>query len=281
MRISPIYNLTETVYKNNRKRIIIFAVVGIFGFFILGCDLVMKKHLGSYIYYVHKIDEEHQLSANFHSDFWVKIKPLELCNFMGEKPVHFPKTKAKLAYDTENIYVIFHVQDQYVIATSDKYQGTPWEDSCVEFFFTPSGNISDGYFNLEMNCVGHFLFQYNNPDSGRTVIDISDCEKIEVVSSLKGATILPEITEPITWTIEYKIPFNVIEKYTKKSVGSIWKVNFYKCADNSSHPHWLTWAPVDHPTPNFHKPDFFGTLLFSDSSVRSMTPSSNCLQKSR
>jgi hypothetical protein len=41
-----------------------------------------------------------------------------------------------------------------------------------------------------------------------------------------------------------------------------WRVNFYKCADRTSHPHWLTWAPVDSPAPNFHLPDAFGIMEF-------------------
>jgi hypothetical protein len=44
--------------------------------------------------------------------------------------------------------------------------------------------------------------------------------------------------------------------------GVRWKANFYKCADKTSHPHWLTWSPVDYPTPKFHLPQFFGTLEF-------------------
>ena len=75
----------------------------------------------------------------------------------------------------------------------------------------------------------------------------------------------PEIKEKITWYIEYKIPFRVISKYfgngDPKS-KTIWKGNFYKCADETSHPHWLTWNKVDYPTPNFHLPQFFGTLIF-------------------
>ena len=34
------------------------------------------------------------------------------------------------------------------------------------------------------------------------------------------------------------------------------------CADRSSHPHWLTWAPVDCPQPDFHRKEFYGTLEF-------------------
>jgi len=41
-----------------------------------------------------------------------------------------------------------------------------------------------------------------------------------------------------------------------------WRVNFYKCADDTSHPHWLTWSPVDLPEPNFHHPQSFGILQF-------------------
>jgi hypothetical protein len=44
--------------------------------------------------------------------------------------------------------------------------------------------------------------------------------------------------------------------------GVRWRANFYKCAEHNSHPHWLMWAPIDFPKPNFHLPEFFGTLEF-------------------
>jgi hypothetical protein len=42
----------------------------------------------------------------------------------------------------------------------------------------------------------------------------------------------------------------------------VWRANFYKCGDQTSHPHWLTWAEVDCPQPNFHLPRFFDRLAF-------------------
>ena len=45
--------------------------------------------------------------------------------------------------------------------------------------------------------------------------------------------------------------------------GVGWRANLYKCADDSSHPHWLTWAHVDNPTPDFHLREFFGILRFA------------------
>jgi hypothetical protein len=38
--------------------------------------------------------------------------------------------------------------------------------------------------------------------------------------------------------------------------------NFYKCGDSLSVPHFLSWQPIDNPTPNFHLEKFFGELDF-------------------
>jgi len=41
--------------------------------------------------------------------------------------------------------------------------------------------------------------------------------------------------------------------------GQTWRANFYKCADDSSHPHWMSWNPVGDPL-SFHRPERFGVL---------------------
>jgi hypothetical protein len=38
------------------------------------------------------------------------------------------------------------------------------------------------------------------------------------------------------------------------------RANFYKCGDLTAHPHFLSWNPIDLPKPDFHRPEFFGTL---------------------
>jgi hypothetical protein len=75
----------------------------------------------------------------------------------------------------------------------------------------------------------------------------------------------PEIQEPVAWSVAYRIPLALLEKYCRviaPAPQAAWRVNFYKCADNTSHPHWLTWSPVALPEPNFHHPRSFGTLQF-------------------
>lgn len=218
-----------------------------------------------YIYHVHRLTESMGINGNWQKAQWKRIRSTKLENYMGSLPDHFPKTKVKLCYDDEYLYVIFRVEDQYVRAVATETHGKVWEDSCVEFFFTPSANVDQGYFNLEMNCKGILLFQYHNRNSEEQgFIDLFDCSQIEIAYSLKKK-VEEEIQDPVTWTLEYRLPFNILEKYMKvdKPVsGTRWRANFYKCADKTSHPHWLSWAPVDYPKPKFHLPEFFGWIKF-------------------
>ena len=40
-----------------------------------------------------------------------------------------------------------------------------------------------------------------------------------------------------------------------------WRGNAFKCADETSHPHWASWAPIGEAL-NFHAPGWFGDLDF-------------------
>lgn len=206
-----------------------------------------------------------RIDADWNKPEWDSIEPLMISNHMGDKPLHSPNVLAKLAWDENAIYVIFKVKDQYVVSVAEKHHDPVYKDSCVEFFFTPCSDITKGYFNLEMNCGGTMLFHYKPlTDSDTIIIPVEECGEIEVAHSIPKI-IYPEISTPITWIVEYRIPLTLLKKYcdiTAPNLQAVWRGNFYKCADDSSHPHWLTWSPVDFPKPNFHLPQYFGRLIF-------------------
>jgi len=196
---------------------------------------------------------------------WKSIPPLTVNHYMGDRPEHQPEVQAKVVYDEEAIYVIFRVKDRYVRCVTEQYQGSVYKDSCIEFFFTPAADISLGYFNLEMNCIGTALFKFHDTLNDSLIeVSESDFDQVEVAHSV-SSPVTDEIQEPTTWTVEYRIPFSILNKYvnlTQPAPGVEWKANFYKIANDSSHPHWLTWSKVDLPKPDFHRPEFFGTLKF-------------------
>ena len=205
------------------------------------------------------------IDADWDKPEWAAAAPLSLEGYMGEEPKHRPHVQAKLAYDRQAVYVIFRVQDRYVRAVAQQYHNNVCRDSCVEFFFTPGTDIGLTYFNVEINCGGTMLLHFNPADGETVPLAPDDCDRIEIAHSLPKI-VDPEIAEPTTWTLEFGLPFRVIRQYcpaaTQPAPGVTWRANLYKCADRTSHPHWLTWSPVDYPTPKFHVPKSFGTLVF-------------------
>jgi hypothetical protein len=101
-----------------------------------------------------------------------------------------------------------------VLARRTKHQQDVWRDSCVEFFFTPGGDPTErGYFNLETNCAGVKLLGAHVAGGKDEKLTAEDFASIVTASSLNGP-IDSEIAEPTTWTLEYKIPLSLLEKFT-------------------------------------------------------------------
>lgn len=222
----------------------------------------MKKE-----YTIKQCSEAIRINADWDKSVWRDVESIAInLPHWPTQSEHFPRVEAKLQYNAENLYVIFRVQDKYVLSRAIETHGEVWKDSCVEFFFSPDPtNQPASYFNFEINCCGVLLAQnHSGPRENSRFLKIEDCRKIQIASSASGP-IHTEIVEPVIWTIEYAFPFEVLLGYTdieKPAPGVIWRGNFYKCADDSSHPHWMAWSPIEQQQPDFHRPEYFGTLKF-------------------
>lgn len=217
------------------------------------------------VYQVTKLKGTLPIDADWNKPQWQHVQPIALNHYMGEVPAFKPHTEVKMMYDTANVYVIFHVKDQYVRSVVQEYNGNVSQDACVEFFFAPDTVLPGHYFNLEVNAGGTpLIFYVTQPWTSYTKLDSLDIMQIEIAHSLPKV-IDPEITVPTDWTIEYRIPLHILEKFANVSrpkPGVTWRANFYKTASKSINPHWITWSPVDYPKPNFHLPQYFGELMF-------------------
>jgi hypothetical protein len=201
------------------------------------------------------------------TDTWREILPLAVNCFRPEGTDHHPRTLCKLLYDDQNLFGIFRVDDQYVRSVHTEFQSDVWKDSCVEMFIQPKD--SPGYFNFEFNCGGTLLASYVT-DPARVngclrefrQLAPEDDRQIRRFTSLTQ-TVDPEIQTPLTWYLEFAIPLGVLEKYSGpsgKAKGQAWQANFYKCGNETSHPHWASWSPLS--ARNFHDPSCFGNLIF-------------------
>lgn len=221
------------------------------------------------VYIVHRAETRPDLSI-WNSATWGRAQTLRLANVFSRSSDHLPDTRVRLLYNDEGIYGIFKVEDRYVRAVNCGNQASVCLDSCVEFFVRPAGGT--GYLNFEMNCGGSLLC-YHVRDYRRTPDGFADFTKLSnaQLDRVKRHACLPvrvepEITEPTTWTMGFFIPAGLFESvYSHMAgmpwTGQSWHANFYKCADQTSHPHWISWRPI--PELNFHRPDCFGELRFA------------------
>jgi len=203
------------------------------------------------------------------SKVWDAAEILQVNHFHPRSSPHRPTTRAKVLHDGERIYVAFHVQDRYVRCVHDQYQSMVSRDSCVEFFLQP--RPGGGYFNFEINCGGTLLL-YFIEDATR--IPGALFRKFEPIPEELGllarisaslpSRVEPELVEPTVWTLFCQVPRALLEAYCGplgEWTGQKWRGNFFKCADQTSHPHWASWAPIGEEL-RFHQPNLFAPILF-------------------
>lgn len=219
-------------------------------------------------YNVKQINTPFQPDSGFDCFPWNQANEDRIGYFHNQSSDHRPEIRFKMLYDTENIFVRFLVCDRYVRSVNIEYQGPVCKDSCVEFFVQPFKD--KGYFNFEINAGGHLLLFYINdhtrlPQGGFAEmirLPFEDAKQIDIWHSLPSK-VDPEITGFCTWGIAYNIPIKLLEKYCGSIgvlKGQCWRGNFFKCGDETSHPHWASWSPISRL--NFHQPADFGDIIF-------------------
>lgn len=219
-------------------------------------------------YTVYRVDSLPPVSAAWDDPAWSSAETLTVARFHPRGSDHRPRTQARLLHDGHAIAVMFHVEDRFVVARNTQYQSPTHKDSCVEFFVKPRADR--GYFNFEFNAIGTLLLWYVEKPRGPggvfgkyTEIPKDAAASIQVHASLEGP-VREERSGPTVWTISYRVPLLLIERYTGLLAplsGQTWRANFYKCADDSTHPHWGYWADIGDRL-DFHQPDRFGEIIF-------------------
>lgn len=166
-----------------------------------------------------------------------------------------PEVRFAIAHDGRALLIRFEVAEDNVRAVTTENNGPVWEDSCVEFFVKEPD--SPYYFNFETNCIGTGLAAKRLSRDAFTHFDAEQMARVGRRSSLPFAPV--DIRERTEWTLELEIPFALITD--QGGVPERLLANFYKCGDKTAVPHFLSWNPVEVPSPDFHRPEFFGELI--------------------
>jgi len=160
------------------------------------------------------------------------------------------RAKMQIAYDDSKLYL-------HMIANEDDIRNELYgnedricDDSCMEIFF----KVDERYFNFEVNFNCKYFVG----------IGKSREDNIRIVDDFKFLNARSSKTSD-GWQIYYEIPYEFINKYAsdfKPVKGYKMKANCYKCGDLCKHEHYITWNKVEWPTPDYHRPEYFGEMVF-------------------
>jgi hypothetical protein len=190
-----------------------------------------------------------------------EVTPFTLDHVNWEKFPYKPEVAVQIAYNSEELFLKYTVCEQAVKAEITQSNGAVWTDSCVEFFISPDAN--DAYYNFEFNAIETALLGYRM--SGQA----SEHATEEVIDSIRRESSLGH--QPFSerkgkeeWTLVVAIPHSALFHHDfRPKPGVKTKANFYKCGDELSVPHFVSWTHINTETPSFHAPRFFGVLEFA------------------
>ncbi len=186
----------------------------------------------------------------------IDFSPIDRVNW-PEYPYR-PKASFRIAHTEDSLLLHFKVYENSVRGRYGIDNQPVWTDSCVEFFSVPAG---DGvYYNIECNCIGTILIGAGAERRNREHAPQEITSLVQRWASL-GKETFETRNEPTDWEVSLIIPYRVFFKHDIASLnGTTVKANFYKCGDELSTPHFLSWNPIETSRPDFHRPDFFGVL---------------------
>lgn len=186
-------------------------------------------------------------------DSWQEVDRFSCANVDSvnwpEQFPYAPQVSFRIAHTKELLLLEFSVSECDPTSVCKTPNGPVWEDSCVEFFVKDPQ--SEYYYNFETNSICTPLVGCRKSRH--------DCVHFtpEQHATIKRSCHLPENGR---WSTRMEIPFASIGL---EQCPKTLRANFYKCGDKTAVAHFLSWSPIDTPTPDFHRPEFFGELLLA------------------
>ncbi len=195
-------------------------------------------------------------------DAWQGVEEIVIKDYLWENNGYRPVVRVKAAWTPGYLAVRFDVAERIVRATYENFQDPVYKDSCVEMFIDVFPETGVGYINFEANALGTMLSAIGAERGKRRRLTAGEIAAVEKATFLK--TPVDGDIGADAWWLEYRVPLALFEAlYGEKVRPGIWASgNFYKCGDDTHFPHYGAWSPVDWPTPDFHRPEFFGRLEF-------------------
>jgi hypothetical protein len=181
-------------------------------------------------------------------------------NVDGSPPAAELATSAKALYDDTFIYFAFESADTNAWSTRDERDEHLWEEEVVEVFIQ-ADPTHPSYIELEVNPLGAmldiFLIDVRKPIPYASWNSSGLRWAVHVDGTADGRP------GDVGWSCEIALPLEdvVTAPHLPPHPGDRWRANLYRVERRPSRAS-LAWSPTF--VGDFHRPERFGDLVFSD-----------------
>jgi predicted esterase len=202
----------------------------------------------------------------------------DFVDIQGEgKPKPRFRTRAKMLWDDEYLYIAAELEEPHVWATLTQHDSVIFLDPDFEVFINPRGD-THAYYEFEMNALNtswDLMLDKPYKDDGRPN-NAWDIPGLKTAVHVNG-TINNSADTDQGWTVEIAFPWKVLAQHARHpgppSEGEQWRIDFsrvewqittnggvYKKLPNTPEDNWI-WSPPG--VVDMHRPEMWGLLQFT------------------
>jgi hypothetical protein len=196
-----------------------------------------------------------------------------------DSPAPPHRTRAKLMWDDTYLYVAAQLEEPDVRASFTTRDTSIWRENAFELFIDPDGDTHN-YYEYQINAretQWDLLLTKPYRDEETPRISAWDIRGLKKAVAVRGTLNDPSDTDE-GWTVELALPWSVLEETAPNAQppqdGDQWRLNLTRMqwpvtVENGNYVRDTTdrgafaWSPQG-GTGNFHKPERWGIVEFSD-----------------
>jgi alpha-galactosidase len=185
---------------------------------------------------------------------WVVAPPVYFCaDWQGKHMDPQRETEVRAFWTSEWLYLRFVARYRtitvFLDAEANGRRDQLWDRDVCEVFLQPPGSKTGCYKEIEVAPNGVWID-----------LDIAPGEKHDLRSGLRRRVKMDE--ENKMWQADLALPMKSLTD--RFDPAAVWRVNFYRVEGASEPRFYSAWRPTNTPQPNFHVPEAFGGLVFTE-----------------
>lgn len=167
-----------------------------------------------------------------------------------------PSVSFAAAHSGTALYFLFKVSDAPMRACNTADQSPVSMDSCVEIFLQP--DVGGEYWNFEFNCLGALNASHRMTRPAPIRLNHAELASVRRYPSLTADRVGNDARG--SWQLAVVIPLRLMG-IGEAAPGTVLHGNIYACASAAEPPYYLSLLPINTPAPDYHRPEFFGTII--------------------